>query len=489
MHPTSLGVSESAPGTDGREADSVPQTDLASCPRFVRWPGKGIMRTAVAMLLLVCVTSLGCSADEELSAVVLESELQRICEGREFWPGYDPLGVPLAIFDGTSTFLFRHPSPPEGFIESEGVHVFEGRHEAVVANSSARIGGESTATVMLESLPGDGALEGCVALVVHEGFHVFQGTTSRAWGANEIDLFLYPVESGTLLALRRLETEALRRAFASGGSEATLAWSARALELRRERFAQMDPAFRAYERGIETHEGTATYVEYKVAGRAAPDLPLEGFDAEDVRSRAYSTGVAWALLLDAFGLGWREEICAYDTLCLDESWAKVVASSEVSPKACAFTESERSAIEGVAQADAEQVIVRRAERRVQFESAPGWRVVVEADEVNPLWPQGFDPLNVHRVEGGILHSRFLKLGNEAGALEVMGGTALTEAVGAHPLFTGVRSVTVGGLEAEPEVEIQDGRVTLNSPSFRADFSGARLERDGTQITIRIGTRG
>jgi len=447
------------------------------------------MRTAAVTLLLVLVTSLGCSTDEERPAVALESELHRICEGREFWPGYDPLAVPLAVFDGTSTFLFRHPSPPEEFTESGSVHVFDGRHEAIVANSSTSIGGEATATVMLESLPAEWTLEECAALVVHEGFHVFQGTTVRTWGANETDLFLYPVESRTLLALRRLETEALRRAFALGGSDAALAWSARALELRRERFAGMDPAFRAYERGIETHEGTATYVEYKVAGRVDPDLPLEGFDAEDVRSRAYTTGVAWALLLDAFGLGWREEICADDTLDLDESWAKVVASIEVSPETCAFTESERSAIERAAHADAEQVLEKRATRRVQFESAPGWRVVVEADEASPLWPQGFDPLNVHRVEGGILHSRFLKLGNEYGSLEVMGGTALTEAAGTHPLFSGVRSVAIGGLETEPEISTHDGRVTLDSPSFNADFSGARLERDGTRITVRLGTRG
>ncbi len=71
----------------------------------------------------------------------------------------------------------------------------------------------------------------------------------------------------------------------------------------------------------------------------------------------------------------------------------------------------------------------------------------------------------------------------------MGGTALTEAAGTHPLFSGIRSVAIGGLETEPEISTQDGRVTLDSPSFKADFSGARLERDGTRITVRLGTRG
>ena len=64
---------------------------------------------------------------------------------------------------------------------------------------------------------------------------------------------------------------------------------------------------------------------------------------------------------------------------------------------------------------------------------------VQAAHCEPLWPQSFDPLNVERVQGGFLHKRFLRLGNDSGHLEVMdaGETdieALTIGVGSHPLF-------------------------------------------------------
>jgi len=444
------------------------------------------MRTAVAVTsLLACVWLFGCTGGEERSAVALEREVQRISEGKELWSGYDPLSVPLAVFDGSNTSLFRHPAPPDGFVEEADAHVFEGRHPAVVANSSATLGGVSTATVMLESLPAEGTLSEWAALVVHEGFHVFQGTTGRRWGANEADLFLYPVDVAELLALRRLETEALRRAFSAQERDVAAGWAQRAVDLRRERFDGLEPAFRAYERGIETHEGTATYVEYKVAGREEPLFPAGGFDAEDVRSRAYVTGVAWALLLDRFDPNWRDGFDGDDNRHLDTALAEVLLTIPGSSQECVMTTSERALAARVAREDVEQVLAQRTERRSRFESSPGWQIIVQADATSPLWPQGFDPLNVRRVDGGVLHTRFLKLGNENGVLEVMGGTALTEEVGPHPLFNGVRRVILAGLETEPQVEIEGEHVSISSPSLNADFIGAGVQRSGSQVIVRL----
>ena len=75
------------------------------------------MRTTVVLVsLLVCVGLFGCAGDGERSAIALEREVQRVSEAGQFWPGYDPIAVPLAIYDGTTTFLFRHRAPPEGFV-------------------------------------------------------------------------------------------------------------------------------------------------------------------------------------------------------------------------------------------------------------------------------------------------------------------------------------------------------------------------------------
>jgi len=444
------------------------------------------MRPAALVSLLVCLGLFGCAGDGERSAVALEREMHRVSEGRQFWPGYDPLAVPLAIFDGTTTFLFRHPAPPEGFVESENVHVFDGRHEAIVANSSARIGDVSTATVMLESLPPESTLSEWAAVVIHEGFHVFQGTTGRHWGANEVDLFLYPVDDAELLVLRRLETEALRRAFAAPERDVAAGWAQRALDLRCERFDRMEPAFQAYERGIETHEGTATYVEYNATGRTQPLFPAGGFDAEDVRSRAYITGVAWALLLDRFGTDWRDGFDSDESRHLYTELAEALLTTQGASQDCEFTAPERAETARVAREDVERVLELRGERREQFESQPGWQIIVQADETSPLWPQGFDPLNVRRVDGGILHTRFVKLGNDSGALEVMGNSALTEAVGPHPLFNGVRRMMLAGLEAEPQVDIEGEHVRISLPGFSADFTGASVRRSSKRVTVDLG---
>ena len=447
------------------------------------------MRSVALVSLLVCLGLLGCAGDGERSAVALEHEVHRVTEGRQFWPGYDPLAVPLAIFDGTTTFLFRHPAPPEGFVERAGLYAFEGRHSAVVANSSAQIGGVPTATVMLESLPPESTLSEWAAVVVHEGFHVFQGTTGRRWGANEVDLFLYPVDDAELLTLRRLETEALRRAFDAPERDVAAGWAQRALDLRYERFDRMEPAFQAYERGIETHEGTATYIEYGVTGRALPDFPAEEFDAEDVRSRAYTTGVAWALLLDRFDTDWRDGFDSDENRHLYTDLAEALLRIEETVQDRVFTAPEQVEITRVAREDVEQVLVLRGERRERFESQPGWQIVVQADETSPLWPKGFDPLNVRRVDGGILHTRFVKLGNDSGALEVMGSTALTEAAGPHPLFSGVRRLILAGLEAEPQVDIEGEHVVISLPGFSADFTGASVQRSGKQVTVDLGPPG
>src|SRR5690606_10168800 len=53
-------------------------------------------------------------------AFAIAREVERIAVERTFWPGFDPLSVPLAIYSGDRTYLFRHPSPPEGFAPLPG---------------------------------------------------------------------------------------------------------------------------------------------------------------------------------------------------------------------------------------------------------------------------------------------------------------------------------------------------------------------------------
>ena len=95
-----------------------------------------------------------------------------------------------------------------------------------------------------------------------------------------------------------------------------------------------------------------------------------------------------------------------------------------------------------------------------------------------------------RTVGGaeVLHSRFLKLGNDAGAVEVLGRASLTEGAGRHPLFNGVRRLTVAGLAAEPSAEESAGGVKLSAENLKAEFRGATLSRAGRTLTVQLTKR-
>ena len=432
------------------------------------------------------------SADTAATAVGLERELERLATshaGAEaLWPGYDPLAVPLAVYDGTRTTLFRHPSPPDGFApdpERTGGSVFEGRYPSVTANSSADVGGVLTATVLLAG-PTRSARD-LAPLAVHEAFHVFQRARHPTWVGNEADLFVYPTDDPAPLALRRLETEALRRAVADPGGPAR--WARASLALRGRRFAALDSASVAYERGTELNEGLALYVESRAAGRPPADLPRDGFAPADVRRRAYGTGAAFAVLLDRADPAWRAPFDADPSAALDGALREALAST-TSDAVCAFTSEEQTAAQTTARADVAALAAAHAADRAAFDARPGWRLVVVPASGTPLWPEGFDPVNVERVgPTDVLHARYLRLSNGAGHIEALDGddadlASLTVGEGPHPLFHGVVRLVVAGL-AGPAVADEDGTVTVRAPGLEASFTAARVAVEGQTLTITL----
>ncbi len=415
-------------------------------------------------------------------APAIEKELGRL-GAVPVWPGFDPRTIPLAVFDGRRTWLFRHPSPPEGFAASSGAAVFEGRHPAVTANNSADLGGRLTATVLLQSDDQRDAAH-LAALAIHESFHVFEALRHPGWSGNEAELFVYPVDDPDQLCARRLESEALRRALLAPTPEETRAWARAALDYRTQRYARLADGAVAYERGTELKEGLAQYVEDRALGRTDSRLPEAEFAAEEVRQRAYATGQALALLLDRIDSPWKDALESGQATTLDERLAHALA--QASGPARAFSDTERRAARDASRRDVEAVKTRRADLRRTALGAPGWTLEVVAPAEAPLWPQGFDPLNVHSLGGGeVVHTRFLKLGNDAGQVEVLGRTSLTEAAGSHPLFNGVTRLVLTGLASEPSVERKDDALVLRAEGVTASFTGAKLEREPGRLRLRL----
>lgn len=417
-------------------------------------------------------------------AVQIEQAVHRLAaspEGVVLWPGFDPLKIPLAIYDGQQTWLFRHPSPPTGFVSlssQQGAFAKPGRLDGIVANSSADIGGVSTGTLIADSAKDRGAVE-WAAIAVHEAFHVFQRAKHPGWIGNEADLFVYPSDDAKLLALRRLETTAVQQSLAAEDRDTSACWARLALNLRNRRYAAMDAPFAAYERGTELNEGLAAYVQMQAQGQFAIDWPPSEFPPAQVRQRAYALGAALAMLLDRFAPDWRNGFEANDKQTLDGALTQALGPGRV----CAFDAAVQTAEEETAARDIADLQKSRQDALKAFETKPGWRLIVETPAASPLWPQGFDPLNVTRIDGQrVLHTRFVKLGNEGGQVEVIGAASLSEGIGAHPLFNGLQRLQIAGLPP-PTVQQKDGGVTITAEGLALSFRKASVATSGQTVRV------
>ncbi len=442
-------------------------------------------------VLLACAASqpvsapAGLASPERPDPVAAVAQAERLAS-RELWPGWDPRDTPVAIFDGERTLLFRHPSPPPEFqpdADHPGVWSRSGRHAAVTSNSSAEIGGVRTATVLAETAASS---LGLASTILHESFHVHQHKRHPQWLANEVDLFTFPVDDPDLLALRRQETEALRRALAAKDQRATACWAQVALRNRGARFNLMGSSSATYERLNELNEGLATYIEHLALD--LPDslaLPAGEYAPEAVRDRSYASGTALALLLDRARPGWKREISESDTLVLDALLTSSAQIAEAPLTACGFAPDEVDAIEARAGRDVDALHARRAARRSAFLAAPGWQLTI-LPQGSPLFPQEFDPLNVHQVAPGeVLHSRFVTLARPGSSIEILDRAAITKAAGAHPLFNGVLAVIVTGLPDEPRLSEREDVLIVAADGVRAELRNASVDRSGTAITIRL----
>ncbi len=289
--------------------------------------------------------------------------------------------------------------------------------------------------------------------------------------------------------MRRLETDALRRASEARQSTDAACWARAFLTLRAARFDGLDSAFTRYERATELNEGLASYVQLRALGTRTVPFPVSEFAPAALRLRTYTTGPAIALLLDQFAPAWKSSLEASDAQSLDDMLAGALPRpANVQP--CVHPSAERMSAMRAATRDSVALASDRAARRATFDTRTGYRIRVQAAEGAPLWPQGFDPLNVERTDGGLLHTRFLTLGNAAGTIQLIDEAsadidALTVAAGTHPLFNGIRAVEVAGI-GEPTVRVAGDTLTITAAGLSLALRNARAERDGTRIRVLIG---
>ena len=392
------------------------------------------------------------------------------------WPDFRPAGIPLVVWDGTQTTLFwSGAAPGANWQAAPQGWTLPLRHPALVANTAVTLeDGTEAAALLLDGLPTLTTPE-LAALIVHEAFHVHQSTHRlERWQANEFAVFGYPL-TPPVLAARRLETLALNAAL-----EATQGWqghAAEALHWRGQRFSHLNAAQTELERGLERLEGLAQFMEWKVSG-ARPGLPLPDFAPEAIRRRCYGTGAALALLLERGG-DWQAAFMD-GHLSLDELLGERLAGwppEARNPELVAAAQAD-------AALDAAQVHSARGRAMQDVLTWPGPRLSLES--AAPIWPQGFDPLNISDLGGGhVLHRRYLKFGNAQVSGEALGQAVLTQAAGEHPLEHGFSGLILTGLTGA-RLQSEAGAIQFEAQGLQLRISGTAEVQTGQEgWTIRL----
>jgi hypothetical protein len=236
------------------------------------------------------------------------TEAEQACRSPEGALWRFSLCVPMLLVDRTSRDVVANQADPAGELhEVDGVWVGSWPAEMNIANTAVDWGGVRW-TMIMWPLPEEQHAR--VELMMHEAFHNVQATIG--FPAVSPDNSHLATRDGRLWL--RMEWRALQRALACDGG-------------RREAAIYEALTFRAYrrslfpkaadeERALEMHEGLAAFTGLHLSG-----LDLEGQrrvlrerldEAEAspslVRSFAYWSGPAYALLLEEIKAGWRKRL-------------------------------------------------------------------------------------------------------------------------------------------------------------------------------------
>jgi hypothetical protein len=452
------------------------------------------MKIAVRLSLVVLAAAAWLAPGSDFDPLELVRSLDPRAMDR-LWPGFDPSRLPIALFDGSRTWLLHHPAPPPEFARDpgrDGVFVMDGQHPSVVAYSTVEMGGVRTATFV--RLPGASAANTRWG-IVHEMFHVFWMSRHPNVRPNEMARYAYPVTDERVLNLCLAEEEALARALEAGSPAETAGWAAAALRFRRERRPLLpDRHVSAFETGLEQLEGTATSVADTMAGERPEETSRKlrrDWPADQVRERFYHTGAAVCLLLDRLRPGWKAESDADQELTiehlLDETVTRMTAIAAELPA------EDRTRIANRASAAAAELTGRRKRVRDDLLGRDAAKIVIEAPAGAERFRLArFHPLFLMVLDScRVAHESYLTLSLGAGSVEVAnpsfardsfaGTVALTEGGGAQPLMN-IRKVTVVGVRGV-KVDRSGGRVVIAADGVKVSFAGATLRVEGETYRV------
>lgn len=323
----------------------------------------------------------------------------------QYWDGFSQF--PFAFYDQKTVYLVNHPSPPEEFqplVEVDLVYVGKWRTE-FMGNTSISFSGEAIAIINLDNIDPLIPFAKVVALMAHEMFHAFQ-QREDFWVEYSEWMFMKYSFTQKNLAWRLQEREELLKAVFAKDGEVRQYHLGRFVAWREKRKELLGDLIN-YELGVESNEGTATYVEYKVRADlsrlpqefilAQYGQPLVGYpeSLKGFRHSCYPAGMFICLLLDQIQSNWQKEYLASGGNLYEFLFERFDGQP---------TEVE------VADLRLAEILVQREEEKKQgqlqqFQLSEGYKVVLSGD----LQARFFNPMNITVLGNKILHGTFLGL--------------------------------------------------------------------------------
>ncbi|MBN2135076.1 MAG: hypothetical protein JW737_05055 [Acidobacteria bacterium] len=440
------------------------------------------IQTLTHLLLIIFVVFV--SADYDVVHKIVEQE--KLLSHKNLWDGFDPQSIPLVVFDGTNTYLVNHPNPPKDFMEHENETwmVYTGLYPAVRANTSIKLNDISIAVVMLRdlSMEKDYILKNA-GLILHEKFHVYQAEKYPGWGTNEAVLFMYPYREEENILLRKMELYALVKAFKAKGKKESLDWLRQAIDLRSQRYESISPEFSNYERRVELVEGSATYIEHIATNNPliqTDDVP--SFEPTETRKRAYTTGYLLISLWHKYNPDGLKKLD-----CIEGSYPDQLISAFLKnhKSSNAIPESVKKEYTELTKNQIVKINTEIKSYLKSFEDPDEYKIIVDSS-ANPLFPKGFDPMNIISVDKKrIIHKRFLKLGNKNSNLEMLNTSGITTGTDKHPLYYGITKAEFNLGKKQPTFEQQNTNLKITTDSLKLELNNVDITQDGKTYIVKL----
>ena len=367
--------------------------------KIQRLPSWALRLAPLLLLLLLtgCFPFSSGSGDEPTlleAAVALGAGSER---ADTVWPGFSLVEEGFLLYEPGRAALLVGGAPPQGFVAVADsllppplrgrTFSFEGALPGLDGGIDTRyaIGG-----VLTTAYPLGSSLSGTLAGMYHEAFHRYQ---QRAFADARVEGEGVPAGALTreFQALIEVERRMLARALQLEPGPARDSLVLGFLAVRHRRLDEAPQRVRDVERELERKEGSANLVGFGMAaatlgrerGRVVAaigeylTMPLDRFGSDPatqvMRWRAYGTGAAMGLLLDAKGAAWRgplERGAGFDQLLADAYDADPAAFPALASRALAAFE-----YEGI-RADVDEPAPASGELEAFYAMAPV-RVVVE----------------------------------------------------------------------------------------------------------------